>query len=121
MVIPARTAGQPGYTFSNPGPNIPGFIYVDPPYLLEAGLQNIAISYQAGFASTPLDLEQACLTWIKATLDSANYSANLAKAIAGQTTLDFSATMSRFNSGVVPIPPGVLQDLQPYKRVISSW
>lgn len=121
FVIPARLSpgfGQaftPGYTFDDK------FVYLDPPYMFEKGTQNVQISYTGGYSTIPLDLEQACLTWIKAHMDGQNYSAALAKAKAGQTQLDFSFIMTKFQGHTVPMPPAVYAALAQYRRVAPSW
>jgi hypothetical protein len=121
MNIPARSVNQfgqansPGYCFDDK------FLYVDPPYCFEKGAQNVQISYTAGYATVPLDIEQACLIWIKTVLDSSNYSAALKLAKAGATQLDFSFVMTNFLNRSVPIPPGVIAMLRGYEKVVPTW
>lgn len=121
LSVPARTINQPGQ------PNIPGytfsdkFIYVDPPYQFNRGLQNIQISYTGGYVATPTPVQQACYTWIKAILDAQNYSAFLAKAKAGQTQLDFGFFIAKFNGNSIAMPPSVYTMLLPYIRQIPDW
>lgn len=115
MNVPARSQGVPGYTFSDK------FIYMDPPYMFERGQQNIQIAYTAGYATTPPDIEQACLIWIKAIMDGANYSAAIAKAKAGQTALDFSFATTKLTANSAPMPPSVYSLLVNYMKVTPSW
>jgi hypothetical protein len=115
LVIPSRATGVTGYTFSDK------FVYLDPPYRFDRGAQNVQIVYQGGYITVPLDLEQACLTWIKTIMDGQNYSAALAKAKAGQTALDFSYVMTKLHGYTVPMPPAVFTALAPYRRVTPSW
>lgn len=113
--VPARSSASPGYSFSDK------FVYVDPPYLFEKGRQNVRIAYRAGYATVPPDLEQACLIWIKAIMDGANYSAALKSASAGQTKLDFSFVMTKFANTTGPVPPGVMSFLVNYQKVAPTW
>jgi hypothetical protein len=113
--VPARSSASPGYTFSDK------FVYVDQPYLFEKGRRNIRIVYTAGFDTVPLDIEQGCLTWVKAIMDGANYSAALKTVSAGQSKLDFSFALTKLNNLTVMAPPAVVSMLAPYQRVSPSW
>ena len=117
--VPARSNGPagatPGFTFNDK------FVYVDSPYLFEKGRQNVIITYSAGYTSIPLDLEQACLIWIKAIMDSSNYSATLKSASAGQTKLDWSFAITKLQNLNILVPPTVLSMLSAYRRVAPSW
>lgn len=116
LIIPARTAGGSGYTFSDT------CVYVDPPYLFEKGIQNVKIVYTGGYATVPGDIEQACLTWIRVIMEGQNYSAAIAKAKAGQTQLDFSFIITSLGStSHLPMPPLVWSMLVNYMRVAPSW
>ena len=106
----------PGYTFSDK------FVYVDPPYFFDKGRRNVRIEYNAGYITVPLDLEQGCLTWIKAIMDGANYSAALKSASAGQTKLDFSFVQTHLTSNLtVTMPPAVHNMLVSYQKVAPTW
>ena len=113
--VPARSSGGPGFTFSDK------FVYVDPPYLFERGRRNVRIVYTAGYATIPLDLEQGCLTWIKAIMDGANYSAALKSQSAGQSKLDWSHVITRLNNLTIMAPPAVVSMLAPYQKVTPTW
>jgi hypothetical protein len=116
VVVPGGGNTQPGYTFSDK------FVYVDQPYLFEKGKRNVQISYNAGFTSVPLDLEQGCLTWIKAIMDGANYSAALKSASAGQTKLDWSHIQTKLTSSLtMTMPPAVHNMLVSYQKVAPTW
>jgi hypothetical protein len=114
--VPPRSSASPGFTFSDK------FVYVDPPYFFDKGRRNVQISYNAGYLTVPLDLEQGCLTWIKAIMDGANYSAALKSASAGQTKLDFSFAQTKLTSNLtVTMPPSVHNMLVSYQKVTPTW
>jgi len=113
IVAPGSQA--PGFTFSDK------CVYVDPPYFFDKGRRNVQISYNAGYATIPFDVEQGCLIWIKAIMDGANYSANIKAASAGQTKLDFSFALTKLSNLTVLAPPTVLSMLASYKRVSPGW
>jgi hypothetical protein len=113
--VPPRSQASPGYTFSDK------CVYVDPPYLFEKGRRNVRIAYTAGYATVPPDIEQGCLIWIKAIMDSANYSAALKSATAGQTKFDWSFALTKLSNLTVLAPPAVLSMLASYKRVSLGW
>jgi hypothetical protein len=115
VAVPPRSSASPGYTFSDK------FVYVDPPYLFERGRRNVSIVYTAGFDPIPLDIEQGCLTWIKAIMDGANYSAALKSASAGQSKLDFSFAITRLTTITLFAPPAVVSMLAPYQKVVPTW
>lgn len=116
LSIPARTAGGAGYTFSDK------FVYVDPPYLFEKGIQNVRIAYTGGFAQVPPDAEQACLTWLRMIMEGQNYSAAIKSAKAGMTQLDFSFVLTSLgNTQHLPMPPLVWSMLINYTRVAPTW
>lgn len=117
LSVPARVVGGgAGYTFSDK------FVYVDPPYRFEHGIQNVKISYTGGYATVPADIEQATLTWIRVIMEGQNYSAAIAKAKAGQTQLDFSFIITSLGpNNHLPMPPAVWSMLAQYMRVTPSW
>jgi hypothetical protein len=54
--IGARASvGAPGYDYDD------DVVYLDGGYTFECGIRNVAIAYTAGYATTPADLEQACI------------------------------------------------------------
>lgn len=116
-VIPARVLGStPGYSFDDK------CIYLDRGYCFERGVQNVKIVYSAGYASTPLDIEQACLLWIKATYAGLQNSGgvNVSMMKAGDHQLVFDAQMTKLSSSVIPMPPQIFAILQPYSRVFPA-
>lgn len=113
--IQPRSLGQPGFFWSDK------FVYVDPPYRFEKGMQNVIISYTAGLATVPSDIEQACLTLVKTVMDSSNYSAALQKAKSGQTQLDFSFALTKLHGLTGIMPPAVFRSLAHYQRVAPAW
>jgi hypothetical protein len=121
FVIPPRSfagvgaSGTPGFSFND------RYVYVDKPYLFEKGVQNVQISYTAGYTSTPSDIEQATLLWLQSISNSQNYAAMFKSMKAGQTTLDFSFMLTAFKDNSIVIPPGVTALLSPHRRVTPSW
>lgn len=111
MVIPARVAGTAGYSFDDTT------VYVDRPYVFSRGQQNVVIAYTAGATIVPFDLEQACLSWLKATLDSQMWSANVSMAKAGDHQLVFDNVVTKMQSGVIPMPPSIYAMMRTYQRV----
>jgi hypothetical protein len=119
--IPPRTStppgstGQAGFTFDD------RCVYLDPPYSFEKGLQNIQIAYQAGYATVPADLEQACLQWLQTlymgSAAGGGILASVLSAKAGDHALTFGNMITKLSTGSIPIPPQILMQIQPYIRV----
>jgi len=113
--VPPRSSASPGYTFSDK------FVYVDSPYFYDPGKRNVQITYTAGYTTVPFDIEQGCLTWIKAIMDGANYSAALKAMAVGQTKLDFSHAVTKLDKITALAPPQVVSLVASYRRVTPTW
>lgn len=110
IVIPARGPLGPG-TFATPG----GYtfdasaLYLSGCYRFTRGFQNVAVSYVAGFATTPPDLEQATnmiiASWYRTQRGAAS-------GVQTQSIENQSITFIR-----EAIPDAALLILQQYKQV----
>jgi hypothetical protein len=112
--IPARVLGSvPGYTFDDKT------VFLDHPYYFERGAQNVTIAYTAGYATIPLDIEQACIDAVNDVWASKEFAASVENAKAGDHQLAFNsiAKMSKTSS---LIPAQILARLQPYVRVYPA-
>ena len=117
IAVPARVLGsRPGFAFDDKT------VYLDSPYRFTRGAQNVQISYTAGYASTPLDIEQACLDWIKMVWDAKglDVGASVSMMKAGDHALMFGNVITQLNRGVIPLPPPIFAKLQPYSRVFPA-
>lgn len=104
-IIPASPDGiQPGYMFDARG------IYFNG-YQLTKGLQNVRITYSAGYAVTPPEIEQACIELISLRYRERSRIGEVSKSIGGEV---ISYTQKDF-------PDGVKTILNNYKRVISYY
>lgn len=86
------------------------------------GVQNVTIVYQAGYATIPFDVMQACLTWLGAAFalsDSTTNNPAVTDIKAGDTAMKFGAYITTLDGSVVLMPPGVAAALIPYRRVAT--
>lgn len=86
------------------------------------GVQNVTIVYQAGYATIPADVTQACLTWLGAVFALSDATTNnpaVTELKAGDTDQKFGAYVTALDGSVVLMPPGVAAALIPYRRVAT--
>lgn len=100
-------------TYPMNGYQTPGFLFDTTQLYLVGydfcrGPQNIAVSYTAGFASTPLELEQACIELIGMKYREKDRIGLHSKVLAGET----------INYVIADMPDSVLAVLDNYKKVI---
>lgn len=80
------------------------------------GVQNVTITYTAGYVTIPTDIQQACLFWIASAYGLIGLNPAVKKYRAGDTEMDFQwATV--VGKTTLLIPPIIAAILQPYKRV----
>lgn len=82
------------------------------------GLQNIQISYTAGFVPIPMDLQMACLDWMKASYLSKNRDPSITSQRAGDTEQKYSAggAITMLNGESAPMPATVYAVLSQYRN-----
>ncbi|WP_296441316.1 hypothetical protein [Rhizobium sp. 60-20] len=91
----ATSTFGPGYTFRNRAVDLMGGA------IFYRGLSNIAITYTAGLDPIPMDLQMACLEWLKVAYnDNRDRDPSVVSQRAGDTEQKFQA------GGVVTILPG---------------
>lgn len=94
-------------------------------YIFARGVQNVQMTYTAGYAVIPDDIEQACLDWIKMLYSSSSmpFGSNVIRVQAGDTSFDFGGNGSVTDTKKIPMPQSIYFALQPYQRVtqISGW
>jgi hypothetical protein len=110
--VPPRAGTIPGFVFDE------NRVMVDAPYVFDRAMQNVRIKYTAGYATTPADVEQAVLMWLKATLDTQENGANVSELRAGDHQIKYANTANIGRGFIVPMPVQVYAILQPYQRVI---
>jgi hypothetical protein len=83
------------------------------------GLGNISISYTAGYSPVPLDLQMACLEWMKATYLNRQDAQEVASRRAGDTEEKYLSPITALASGqAAPMPPAVFAVLSQYRNVL---
>lgn len=100
----AAAAGPPwsnGYVFDQLSISLYG-------YCFRAGFGNVQVSYSAGYATVPLDIEQACLELIGIRYKERERIGYRSKSIAGETVSFFVGDMT----------PSVKTALNPYRKVL---
>jgi hypothetical protein len=103
LVIPARTVlGGSGFYFDA------DFLYLDGYCFTQNSRQNVVIVYTAGFAATPLDLEQAAIELIALRYKDKDRIGVSSKSIGNEHVTFFSKDF----------PDDVANVLQSYKRVV---
>lgn len=88
-------------------------------YVFHRGFQNITVSYQAGYAAVPSDLEQACLDWIKIAYfrKVSGIGPDVQQIKAGNTSITWGAgSLAVTDPDLIPIPTGIYVMLQDYQR-----
>jgi hypothetical protein len=71
------------------------------------GVQNVAISYTAGYASVPLDLKQAALEAFALTYRQRTHIGEKSNSMGGQVTLSFDMS---------DVPPRSMTVIGQYRR-----
>ena len=80
------------------------------------GVQNVTVSYTAGFAQIPADIQNACMMWVAQNFEMIGLNPALKKLRAGDTEMDFVLT-TIVGKTTIMLPPYLALVLQPYKRV----
>ncbi|TDR82202.1 head-tail connector protein [Paludibacterium purpuratum] len=101
-VLPSAAFGQAGYTFD-------GTTLYLTSYTFARGRQNVQIQYTAGYATIPLDIEQACIDLVCVRYKERQRIGEQSKAINGETVSFMIKDLSPF----------ALSVLQNYKRVVQ--
>ncbi len=99
--VPVRPALGPGST-SNPG----GFVFDDVSVMLTGyefcrGMQNVSLTYTAGYATTPADIEQACVVMIGEWFRYRDRIGKLSEGIEGQTISFTNAQVPSQAQGII--------------------
>jgi hypothetical protein len=103
VVIPARVGVTgSGYSFDD------DFLYLDG-YCFTRGQQNVVRAFTAGFATTPLDLEQAVLEIIGHKYRERDRIGQGSKILLGETV-----------SFLRDVPPDCLRVIDNYRRVVPG-
>ena len=104
VVIPTSVNGSPGYVFDDYSLMLVGEVYT-----FTRGFQNVELSYTAGFATTPNEIEQACIELVAMRYKERDRIGQVSKSIGGETVTfsqkDFSDSIET--------------TLSNYKKVIS--
>lgn len=104
IAVPASSAPNlPGYTFDD-------FTLYLRGYCFPAGPQNVQVSYRAGFASLPPDLEQNVIGLIAWRYRESKRIGETSNSLGGVTTVSFS---------IKDIPPDVRTGLQQYASSVT--
>lgn len=114
--IPACAMPSPGFLADSK------FVYVNGCYRFCRGVQNVTVSYSAGYAIVPADIQQACLNWVAmlyATVGQ-DFIPGANKLRAGDTEIDFAALTTKLKDSTLLLPPTIATALMPYRRVASS-
>ncbi len=90
-------------------------------YCFEPGFQNIQITYTAGRATVPADLERAVLDWIKIVAAGKaliGFGVNATSIRAGDTGIEFGGKGDSTDQKLIPIPTQIYSVLRRYIRVV---
>jgi len=80
------------------------------------GVQNVVISYTAGYSTVPTDIQQACLFWIAQNYSLIGENPSVKRYRAGDTEIDMQLT-TIIGKTTLLVPPIIAAILNPYKRV----
>jgi uncharacterized phiE125 gp8 family phage protein len=64
-------------------------------YRLTCGVQNVTISFTAGYTETPVDIEQACIDWISLLYKGRKRIGEQSKVIGGEQVNYFTGPMPK--------------------------
>jgi len=114
--LAATSAYGPGYVFNG---RIVDLLGGD---VFTRGQQNVAITYQAGFASIPFDVQMACLDWLKSSYMARTRDLTLISQRAGDTEEKFEpgGAITKLGSSVVPMPATVYATLSQYLDFVPA-
>lgn len=104
---------------------LPGFVADDKCLYLRGfwefyrGFQNVTVTYEAGYASVPMDVQEACLDWMVTAWNIAIGALDpSARAVrAGDTQIDYRAMTTAIKGATVLMPPSIAGTLLPYQRI----
>lgn len=86
------------------------------------GIQNVVVSYSAGYSTIPFDIQQACLNWLQSAyaLMSGSGDPSVKMLRAGDTQMEFGNIVTTLLNTVILLPPAIASALMPYQRVAAS-
>lgn len=99
--IPAAT------TFDGPGWRLAGRVVTLNGYRFARGIGNVVVTYVAGYAAVPPDIEQACIEAVLLALKRRDHIDVSSKSLAGETISYLTAEL----------PPSARQALAPHRNV----
>jgi len=106
--VPPQALPTPGFSFSDKA------LYLSGWYEFHRGHQNIAVSYTAGYATVPYDIEQACLDWVSIAVQSMTLPLDMTLMRAGDQEYRRSAPVPGM---LLTPPPAIAAVLEKYRRV----
>ncbi len=98
-IPPAPDSLSPGYVFSPTMLYLRGFCFTP-------GVQNVAVTYTAGYTTTPPEIEQACIELVALRYKERDRIGHVSKGVAGETVTFTQKDM----------PPNVQTILNQYLR-----
>lgn len=101
-ILPCPDFSSPGYRFNGTSITLIGYIF-------NQGVQNIELSYKAGFATVPLDIEQAVIELVALRYKERDRIGQQSKNMANGETVTYM---------IKDFPDDVLSLLKNYKKVI---
>ena len=101
-ILPCPDFQSPGYRFNGTSITLIGYIF-------NQGVQNVELSYKAGFATVPLDIEQAVIELVALRYKERDRIGQQSKNMANGETVTYM---------IKDFPDDVLSLLKNYKKVI---
>lgn len=103
QVIPLSVNGSYGYVFNETSVALIG-------YRFTRGIQNVFLSYTAGYTSTPNEIEQACIEMVSLRFKEKSRIGVTSKSMAGETisfsqkdmTDSIESTLSQYKRVMIP-------------------
>lgn len=106
VAIPARQgATGSGYVFDDAG------IYLDG-YTFARGVKNVSVTYSAGFATLPPDLQRACIEWVAFRQSEQAHIGLRSKSIGNES--------ASFATASDAAPPAVMRTLNQWTRYFQG-
>jgi hypothetical protein len=127
IAVPAGAVGAtPGYLFDNKflylyGGGVGGSMGRNwrGSYVFTRDVQNVTVTYTAGYATVPYDVQQACLNWLGSAYALLGEDPTVKQLRAGDTQIDFSFITTKLGEVTLLIPPAIAAAISPYQRVAA--
>jgi hypothetical protein len=83
------------------------------------GVQNITVTYTAGYPTVPADVQQACLEWLSSGYAMLDNNPTVRSYRAGDTQVVYQNLVTELNKITILMPPSIASILSIYQRAAT--